>query len=147
MTGREAFPIAPPSLGEVLASPSAYAEAMIAGQTPCSFPPAFLPVTGSRRSGRARRGAVRRLAVRVAVAAVAGLSVMGCASGVRAAQRPVWDGRSPHVWTAEADPMCWRSIAGRHGWIQAGQHGPRFRAECQRDGSEYAWGIVTGGMR
>lgn len=147
MTGRDLAPVAPPMLGDVLASPVAYAEAMIAAQTPCSFPPACLPVTWPRRSRRAGGGAVRRLAVRVAVLAAAGLSVVGCASGAHATQRPVWDGRHPAVWTAEADPVCWRSIAGRRGWIRAGEHGPRFRAVCQRDGSEYVWGVVTGNAR
>jgi hypothetical protein len=57
MTDYEAIPIAPPMLGDVLASPVAYAEAMIAGQTLSPF-----IRVGSRR-GR------RIVAVRVAVAA------------------------------------------------------------------------------
>jgi hypothetical protein len=57
--------------------------------------------------------------------------------------RPYWDGRHPAVWTSPVDPMCVARFHGRHGWIRAGSHGPRWRAECLPDGPrEYAWGIV-----
>ena len=89
-----------------------------------------------------------RLAARVtATFAVAfTIGTLGHQLPAHAGTRPWWDGRHPHVWTAEADPMCWRSILGRHGWIQAGQHGPRFRAVCARDGQAFAWD-VTGSAR
>lgn len=145
MTGHEVAPIPPPMLGDVIANPGAYAEA-IAAQTLSALFPSF-PAARSPRVRRARRGAVRRLAVRVAVVAAVTVSVVGCGGSARASVRPVWDGRSPHVWTSEADPVCWRSILGRHGWARAGEHGPRFRVVCQRDGSEYAWAVVTGSTR
>jgi hypothetical protein len=61
--------------------------------------------------------------------------------------RPVWDGRHPAVWVGQ-DPMCWRSILGRHGWARADRGGPRFRVVCASDGpGEFAWNAVTGGAR
>jgi|HubBroStandDraft_3_1064219.scaffolds.fasta_scaffold1189552_2 hypothetical protein len=82
--GSAVIPVAPPMLGDVLGSPVAYAEAMIAGQTPCPFPSAARP----GRPGRAR-GTLRRLAARVALLAAAGLAATGWAGGTPVAQRSV----------------------------------------------------------
>lgn len=121
----------PVDLGQALAFPGVYLE-----------PPAGLP--GAALAPRvARPGRVgRTMAALASVAVAAGLALAGCGTTAHAAVRPAWDGRHPAVWVSPADPVCWRAIAGRHGWARAGGHGPWFRVACQRDGHEYVWGIA-----
>ena len=62
-------------------------------------------------------------------------------------QRLAWDGRHPAVWTSPVDPTCEARIAGRHSVARSGVGGPVFGVVCVRDGSEFAWGVVSGGAR
>ena len=89
-----------------------------------------------------------RMAARVTASFAVAFTIgtLGHQLPAHAAERPVWDGRHPHVWVGDTDPVCWAGIAGRHGWARADAHGPRFRVTCQRDGAEYVWG-VTGSAR
>jgi hypothetical protein len=143
MTDYQAIPIPPPSLGEILAGPEVWHTRALTMPVPAA---ATMP---ARRVRRPRR-AVRKLAALAALVGATALLSIGCSSGATASDRvsrPLWDGRRPAEWTAEADPLCWPAIAGRHGWIRAGSNGPRWRAECQRDGRTYVWGIVSGSRR
>ena len=45
------------------------------------------------------------------------------------------------------DPTCEARIAGRHSVARSGVGGPVFGVVCVRDGSEFAWGVVSGGAR
>jgi hypothetical protein len=56
--------------------------------------------------------------------------------------RPYWDGRHPKVWVGQ-DPMCLARYHGRHGWAGADKHDPRFRVECEPDGSLFAWNAIS----
>ena len=139
MTSYEPIPSAPPTLGEALAFPGIYLE-----------PPAGLPMAAPepriRRPGRLRR----KMATLAAVVATAAVSLAGCTAGgpvAHATVRPFWDGRHPAVWTSPVDPMCEAQIAGRHSVARSGGGGPVFGVVCQRDGSEFVWGIVSGGAR
>lgn len=59
-----------------------------------------------------------------------------------ATQARPWDGRLPKVWVGQ-DPMCLARYHGRHGWARADKRGPRFRVECEPDGSLFAWNAVS----
>lgn len=73
MTRTEISPIAPPTLGEVLGSPVAYAEAMIAAQTllPLLTRPSARPSVRPVGARHARRPVRSWMGVRVAVLAAA----------------------------------------------------------------------------
>jgi hypothetical protein len=140
----QAIPVIPPlSIGEAVIDPSA-------DQTWAVPAWGSVPVAVPAVRVRRPRGAGRKLALLAAVVAAVALALAGCTAGTPAAHasvRPVWDGRHPHVWVGQ-DPMCWRGIAGRHGWARADREGSRFRVVCAPlGGGEYAWDAVTGGAR
>ena len=138
MTSYEITPIAPPSLGEVIADPGAWQEWALYAPAVATTAPVWRP------------GCFRALARGAALVAATALLSIGCSNGATASDRvsrPSWDGRHPRVWVAEADPVCWRGIAGRHGWVQLDGRGARWRAACQRGGRLYVWDVVPGSAR
>lgn len=132
MTGRDVTLIAPPMLGDVLASPGAYAEAMIAGQA-LRLPVA---VPAPRHARRRRRGAVRRMAARVAVLAAAGLSAIGWAGGARAATvTPAAEWHACHLAVQVHEHRLEGVTIPRRAYVQArdaaGHADPGLRADIR----------------
>lgn len=116
MTDFNVIPIAPPTLGDVLASPSAYAEAMIAAQTLSPF----IPVAGPGRVRGARRGVVRKLAAGAVVLAAAGLAAIGWAGGARAATvTPVAEWHACHLAVRVHEHRLEGVTVPRHAYVQA----------------------------
>lgn len=83
-------------------------------------------------------------AIAVALAFLAVVVMLAAARGqASASTRPVWNGRSPAVWTSDTPPMCVAADLGRHGWFRINDQGREWRGECQRDGREFAWGVAA----
>jgi hypothetical protein len=141
MTDYEVTPIPPPGLGEVLASPSAYAEAMIAGQA--------LPFPHRARHRKPSRHVIRKaLGASLAIAAMAGgLTLAAPASQAHASvtARPAVTVDTPvvhgggYVKLSIRFGACVRNVRA---WVTSGDDGPANTRVNRVDRSEAAPGSV-----